>query len=60
MMIVFLLIVLCFQTAVESLQKYRRWYMLCFKEVLLRNRVHHVVLAVPAVPHHSRAGGGGL
>ena len=59
MMIVFLLIVLPFQTPVESLQEYRRWYMLCFREVLLRNR-GHVVLAVPPVPDHSRAGGSGL
>ena len=60
MMIVFLLIVLPFQTPVESLQEYRRWYMLCFREVLLSNRGHHVVQAGPPVPDHSRARGGGL
>ena len=59
-MIVFLLIVLPFQTPVESILKYRRWYMLCFREVLLRNRGHHVVHAAPPVPDHSRAFGSGL
>ena len=60
MMIVFLLIALPFQTTVEVLEKYRRWYMLCSREVLLRNRGHHVVHAAPPVPDHSRACGSRL
>ena len=42
-----------FSNTCGKLRKYKRWYMLCFREVLLRDRAQHVVHAVPPVPDHS-------